>query len=240
MSVLPFLGLRLLCMRRPERYTAFAPYYDALSGEWPVYGAGRRRMIADLGLRRGDIVLDLGCGTGLNFSHLLARIGPEGHIVGLDTSTAMLDQAQFRASRRGWANVTLIAADATTMSPRTLRQHLSSVARVPGRQPKPSSVTAVVAAYSLSVMGDWQAAWQTATTVAEPGARLGIVDMKRPTGAYRWLAPLAMLACAAGGSDIDAHPWTVLDGYPDLTSTSVRGGHVEVRTATNPPEKNVV
>ncbi|MBA3529341.1 MAG: methyltransferase domain-containing protein [Propionibacteriaceae bacterium] len=101
MSVLPFLGLRLLCMRRPERYTAFAPCYDVLSGERPVYGAGRRRIIADLSLRRGDIVLNLGCGTGLNFSHLLARIDPEGHVVGLDTRTAMLNQAQLRASRRG-------------------------------------------------------------------------------------------------------------------------------------------
>ncbi len=97
-----------------------------------------------------------------------------------------------------------------------------------------------MATYSLSVMGDWQAAWETATSVAEPGARLGVVDIKRPTGAYRWLAPLAVLACALGGSDIDAHPWTVLDGYPDLKGAIVRGGHVEVRTATNPPEKNVV
>ena len=54
----------------------------------------------------------MACGTGLNFSLLEDAIGPEGRIVGVDLTDAMLDQAQSRIERNGWSNVSLVEADA--------------------------------------------------------------------------------------------------------------------------------
>jgi len=62
--------------------------------------------------KRGDTVVDIGCGTGLNFALLQDVIGPEGQIIGVDLSDAMLDQARQRVTEYSWKNVTLIQADA--------------------------------------------------------------------------------------------------------------------------------
>ena len=60
-----------------------------------------------------------------------------------------------------------------------------------------------------------------------------VVDMHRPLGMARVAAPLARLACAAGGSDIHAHPWAALErDCIDVTAVSLRGGHVQVRVGT--------
>ncbi len=49
-------------------------------------GRPRRKAIERLRLKTGDIVLDIACGTGLNFSHVEAGIGSEGLLIGLDRS----------------------------------------------------------------------------------------------------------------------------------------------------------
>lgn len=50
----------------------------------------------------GDRVLDLGCGSGTHFGWLVAVIGPEGRIVGVDPDPENLDLAQQRISRAAW------------------------------------------------------------------------------------------------------------------------------------------
>jgi len=49
------------------RYRAVARLYDVISAE-PVYRVGRRLGIAQLELAPGDVVVDVGCGTGLSFA----------------------------------------------------------------------------------------------------------------------------------------------------------------------------
>ena len=99
-----------------NQYGVFAPYYDLLSAEFPVYRAGRVLGIEALDLKTGDQVLDLGCGTGLNFPLLRERIGTAGIIVGIDKSASMLEQASRRAEQHGWKNILLIEADATMLT----------------------------------------------------------------------------------------------------------------------------
>jgi len=222
-----------------RRYTAIARFYDVLSFERPVYGAGRRRMVADLGLRTGDLVLDLGCGTGLNFEPVQARIGPAGQIVGIDASADMLRQARRRADRQHWRNITLVQADATTVSTARLRGELDALPPVEPAAPSAARpVDAVIATYSLSLMPQWRRAWRTALAVTAAGSRLGIADMQRPVGRYRWLTWLAKLACALGGSCMDTRAWTALAGYPDQRTRLLCGGHIVVRTATVGPGDN--
>ena len=85
---------------RVPRYGPGAQFYDILSLECPVYRVGRSRAIKLMGLKPGDRVLDIGCGTGLNFQLLRDKVGPQGHVVGVDASAAMLAQARNRA--RNW------------------------------------------------------------------------------------------------------------------------------------------
>ncbi len=210
-------------MRRPRRYTSFAPAYDMLSGERPVYRTGRVSGIGALRLRPGALVLDIGCGTGLNFPLIREAIGPAGRIVGVDASAHMLAQARAKAERRGWRNITLDDADATSLTPGWLNGHL-------GAHHGPEGADAVLFTYSLSVMTNWPEAWRAATAAARPGARVAVVDLQAPTGPATALTPLARLACILGGSDITAHPWTALEREcTDVQAWSLRGGHIQVR-----------
>ena len=82
-----------------------------MASEW-LYRSGGVLAIERLRLRPGDQVLDIGCGTGLNFALLRERFGSHGVVGGVDSSGQMLEQAQRRAQERGWSKVTLVHADA--------------------------------------------------------------------------------------------------------------------------------
>lgn len=206
-----------------DTYSTFAPFYDLLSGEYPVYRAGRAMGIELLDVEPGAQVLDIGCGTGLNFPLLQQKIGPGGTVVGIDRSPGMLARARRRAERRGWTNVILLQADATTMSPDAMASRIASEG---GRE----VFDAVLATYSLSLMGEWEAAWATMTRLVRPGGTMGVVDMQVPTGPYSVLAPLARAACQLGGSDISAHPWRAVErDCIDVRAASARGNHLQIR-----------
>lgn len=200
-------------------YTSGARFYDVLSGE-PIYRAGRVAGIAMLGLRPGDVVLDVGCGTGLNFELLTAAVGRAGQVIGLDRSQQMLRLARDRCDRRGWTNVQLVRADATRFTADELPA---------------DHIDAVLATYALSVTGDPDSAWQRVREVVGTGVRVCIVDMQPPTGSAKVLAPLARLACAMGGSDIEARPWRFLQREAHQVQVrSLRGGHIRAACATLP------
>lgn len=204
-----------------ERYTRFAGWYDLVSAE-AVYRVGRLTAIPALGLEEGDRVLDVGCGTGLNLPLLLDAVGRTGQVVGLDRSPQMLAVAAAKAADRGADNVTFVPVDATQLVPEALPE----TAR---------TFDAVLFTYSLSLMPRWRQAWSGALAVLKPGGRAAIVDMQPPTGLARIAEPLARLACAMGGSDITARPWTTLEqDLSDVRAWSLRGGHIQVRVGRKP------
>jgi SAM-dependent methyltransferase len=88
-------------------YDVGAPAYDRRTAAFQRY---RQRILDALILEPGDVVLDVGCGTGLCFAGLENKIGPSGRIVGIDESPAMLALARERVTAAGWDNVTLIEA----------------------------------------------------------------------------------------------------------------------------------
>ena len=207
-------------MSRPERYTVSARAYDVISGERPVYRRGRVVGVAGLRLTPGGSVLDLGCGTGLNHPLLVDGVGPAGTVVGLDRSPQMLAQARRRATRQGWSQVRTVEAD-----------------MLDGLVPAGEGVgfDAVIATYALSLVPGWERAWVRALGAVRPGGRIAVVDLALPTGRGAVLSPLARLACALGGSDPHAHPWTALErDCADVTAFSLWGGHVQVRVGTRP------
>ncbi|WP_216699700.1 methyltransferase domain-containing protein [Arthrobacter sp. H5] len=188
-----------------------------------MYRAGRRLGIELLGLQAGDQVLDIGCGTGLNFALLQKEIGPSGTIVGVDRSADMLKLARRRADRNGWTNVILIEADAVALAPTEVSQR---IAEQGGREHSDASF----ATYALSLMPDWGIAWENMLALTTGTAVLGVVDMQEPTGPFSVMAPLARLACWLGGSDIHAHPWTAVErDCGAVAAASARGAHLQIR-----------
>lgn len=150
------------------------------------YRAGRVRGITALGLRPGDRVLDVGCGTGLNFPLLREGVGPTGRVIGADASATMVRGADRQIASNGRSNVEFRIGDA---------EDLNSLFDV-----KPL-FDAVLFTYALSVIEDWSTAYAQATRRLRDGGRLLVVDLALPTGNWRMLSPLARAACFADGAD---------------------------------------
>ena len=94
-----------------RRYDRLAPTYDRqLRPVAAFQDRLRRRAVAQLELRQGATVLDLGCGTGASFGALLEAVGSAGTVIGVDQSPGMLDVARRRISDGGWTKVSVIEA----------------------------------------------------------------------------------------------------------------------------------
>jgi DNA-binding NarL/FixJ family response regulator/SAM-dependent methyltransferase len=209
-----------LAQLRLPRYGPAARWYDVLSMERPIYRAGRVRGLGMLQVRPGMRVLDIGCGTGLNFPLLRAAAGDGGVVVGLDSSTAMLAVAARRIARGGWSNVQILRGDAAAWQ------------QVVGGE----LFDAAVFTYSLSVIHDWELAWTAAVRQLRPGARVVVVDLALPSGWGRLLSPLARLACFTGGSDPRRAPWTrVRRDATGVSEAVLRSGHIHIAAGTINP-----
>lgn len=170
-------AIRALFGRQARRgYYDLLPTLGGLGSRSPI----RRRMVAKLGLRTGDRVLDIACGTGLGFAALERAVGPGGEVVGVDFTPEMLARAARRTTRRGWSNVRLVEADARTL---------------------PFGDGAFSGVCSTLALGgsDWQRLLHEALRVLAPGGRIAMIDAtplrgpwkltERPlVGFERWVA----------------------------------------------------
>jgi SAM-dependent methyltransferase len=88
-------------------YDRDAGQYDARTSRYESY---RRRVIDLLPVSDGDVVVDVGCGTGLCFEQLVDRVGPEGTVIGVEPAAEMRALAAHRVADRQWTNVELIGS----------------------------------------------------------------------------------------------------------------------------------
>jgi len=96
--------------RQVERaYELYAPVYDFIF-DW-IFAPGRAAAVKQLDLQRGDSVLEVGIGTGLN----LPLYPWSCQLTGIDLMQEMLDKAVERVHNLAMPNVTLKVMDATSM-----------------------------------------------------------------------------------------------------------------------------
>jgi SAM-dependent methyltransferase len=62
----------------------------------PAISASKRAAVDLLELRAGNSALDVGAGTGGDLLLLAEAVGPDGHVVGVDSSQSMIDAARSR------------------------------------------------------------------------------------------------------------------------------------------------
>jgi len=64
-------------------------------------GNSRASLLEDLDLRGAETVIDLGCGSGYLAISLARAVGPEGRVIAIDGSAAMLDHLRASAKEEG-------------------------------------------------------------------------------------------------------------------------------------------
>ena len=156
-------------------YRRLAPIYDLTLWGYRLLGVSRHRerAVRALRLQPGDAIVDMGCGTGLNFPYLREAVGPEGRIVGVDLSGAMLEKARARAERHGWQNVELIEADLTEYA-------------------FPENLGGALATFALEMVPEYDAVIRRVASALPAGKRLVLFGLKHPERWPDWLVRLGL------------------------------------------------
>lgn len=96
-----------------EVYNLMADDYAGIDGYHAVadlgLGCGLPTEFAQI--KKGDTVIDLGSGAGNDCFVARSLTGPEGHVIGIDFTPAMLEQAKKNAATLGYDNVSFIEGD---------------------------------------------------------------------------------------------------------------------------------
>jgi demethylmenaquinone methyltransferase/2-methoxy-6-polyprenyl-1,4-benzoquinol methylase len=181
-----------------ETYRRKAKHYDITSRLYPAPGypqrVQRRGAVQALGLRTGDTVIDVACGTGLNFSLIEDVIGPAGRIVGVDLTDAMLARAHERIEINGWRNVSLVLADAADFD-------------------FPAEVDGILSTYALSQVPECAEVIARGAAALSAGGRWVVLDLKIPDNTPRWLTQLGIATVGRFGSLeewIARRPWEAI------------------------------
>jgi demethylmenaquinone methyltransferase/2-methoxy-6-polyprenyl-1,4-benzoquinol methylase len=181
-----------------ETYRKKAKHYDVTSRLYPAPGypqrAQRLRAVRALGLRAGATVVDIACGTGLNFPLIEDVIGPGGRIVGVDLTDAMLAHAHERVAKNGWRNVSLVQADAVDFE-------------------FPTPVVAILSTYALSQVPECAQVIAHGAAALSGGGRLVVLDLKVPDRTPGWVGQLgtAIVRPFAGIDEwVMRRPWEAI------------------------------
>lgn len=155
-------------------YTRYAALYDRIASDTPFVTGVRERIADALAPERGDVVVEMGCGTGANFPALRERVGREGVVVGVDFSAGVVERARDRVERAGWENVHVARGDAT--APPVAFADLDR-SHIPAGE-----VDCVLATFLTGMLDSPDEAVDDWCRVVGPGGRLCIAGFARSTG----------------------------------------------------------
>lgn len=184
-----------------DAYQKWAKVYDLVV--WLYYLVGmrighwRRLAVEALALRPGDTVVEIGCGTGLNFFLLEQAIGKTGKIIGVDISEAMLERARARIGLANWHNIELVCCAA-------------------GDYQFPKGVNGILAVGVLNYEPNFDKVIEQGTMALAPGRRWVVLDYKKPNNWLRFLTPLFVALGSLYGVSralMERHSWKSVQRY---------------------------
>ena len=148
---------------------------------------------ATANLRPGEVVLDLGCGGGLDVFLAAAKVGPTGKAIGIDMTPEMLALARQNAARgnngQPFTNVEF---------------HQATIDKLPLAD---GSVDCVISNCVINLAPDKPAVFREVARVLKPGGRLAVSDiaLKKPLPAEIGQDLMAYVGCIAGAVLIEEY-----------------------------------
>jgi arsenite methyltransferase len=140
-------------------------------------------------LRRGEVVVDLGSGGGLDVFLASKLVGPEGRAIGIDMTPAMIERARSNAVTGDYGNVEF---------------HLGNIDQLPLAD---ASVDCVISNCVINLAPDKPAVFREIARVLKPGGRLAVSDIalkgELPEAIAKSLA--AYVGCISGAIHIDTY-----------------------------------
>jgi SAM-dependent methyltransferase len=167
-----------------------------------IFGAWAGPVADAAGIRSGDRVLDVGCGTGVLAREALGRVGQDGQIVGLDLNEGMLGVAARTEPNVEW--------------------RLGDAASLPFED---ATFDVVVSQFALMYFPDRLASLRETWRTLAPRGRLAIavwapIDHAR---GYQILVDIATRRCGREAADVLAAPF-VLGDRAELTELFASSG----------------
>ncbi|HEU04542.1 MAG TPA: methyltransferase domain-containing protein [Nitrosopumilus sp.] len=182
-----------------ENYDSAEIFYRLLGCKIPKY----RKMTVDaLELSKGDIVVELGCGTGSNFPLVLDKIGPEGKLIGVDITDKMLEQARKKIQKNGWKNVELVLCDIAEYN-------------------FPEALDGIFSTGALSYSLQYDKIIKKAQEALKTGKNFVLFDFKKSEGPARIFAPILLLTTKPFAVDkeyYERQAWKSVEKYSENTS----------------------
>jgi len=145
-------------------------------------GLGCGAPIGFLSLKAGETVLDLGSGPGLDALLAARQVGPEGRVIGVDMTPAMLERARANAAKIGVSHVEFREG------------------RLEALPVESASIDAVTSNCVINLVPDKRAVFAEIARVLRPGGRVVISDIlldgRLPAAVEQDL--LAYVGCVSG------------------------------------------
>jgi demethylmenaquinone methyltransferase/2-methoxy-6-polyprenyl-1,4-benzoquinol methylase len=204
-------------------YQSGAKYYNFTTILYRLIGLRmktyRSLAVQKLSLKRGDCIIELGCGTGLNFPFIIEQIGSEGRLIGIDLTPGMLDLARVRVERADWNNVELIQSDLAAYD-------------------FPEKVNGVLATGVFGYIAEYDPIIKAISRALHSGGHLVILDGKQPEKLPSWLFKIVLKLGRPFGFTPDyfnVRPWESVQAYFQETSLEQRyGGLIYILSGTAP------